>query len=96
MAGDDEETVKPQDQSLVFSMLETLDDVLVIVLLFVVLLYVKKEKPPSLINLFKFLGILVGVLFIQFYILKLDMFKVIPSSAAYMLVGKVFNVLMVT
>jgi hypothetical protein len=83
---------KPED--LLFSTLDSLQEVLVIVIMYLGIMYMQKEAPPTLPMFFKFLGLLVVLLFAQFYILKLDMFKIFPSTVAAVLATKVFKIML--
>lgn len=90
----DNETVLPQEtKKMPVMVCDAIKELLLIVLIYAVILYFEKKPIPSVTSMAKFTSYVVVFLTVQFYVLNVDMFKILPSTAAAVVAAKTFGIM---
>ena len=90
----DNETVPPQEtKKMPVMVCDAIKELLLIVLIYAIILYFEKKPIPTIHSMLRFTTYVVVFLIVQFYVLNVDMFKILPSTAAAVVAAKTFGIM---
>ena len=90
----DNETVPPQEtKKMPVMVCDAIKELLLIVLIYAIILYFEKKPIPTIPSMLRFTTYVIVFLIVQFYVLNVDMFKILPSTAAAVVAAKTFGIM---